>query len=72
MWVILNFRLPFRVIGIWSMVQVLKAFELTVVAQEGSARALNGLSEKSTRVDRDLVTPMKVGYSPAASCATSI
>jgi hypothetical protein len=40
--------------------QVLKAFELTVVAQEGSARAQNGISEKSTRVDRDLITPMKV------------
>ena len=40
--------------------QVLKAFELTIVAQEGSARAQNGIAEKSTRVDRDLLTPLKV------------
>ena len=40
--------------------QVLKAFELTIVAQEGSARAQNGIAEKSTRVDRELLTPLKV------------
>jgi len=51
--------------------EVLKAFELSSVAQAGSAREANGVSQKSTRVDRELLTPMRVWVTSFAEKGTS-
>jgi hypothetical protein len=50
--------------------EVLKNYELTSVAQEGSAKAELGIADKSTRVERDLVLPMRVWVTSFAEKGT--
>jgi len=51
--------------------EVLKNYELTSVSQEGSAKAELGIAEKSTRIERDLVLPMRVWVTSFAEKGTS-